>query len=150
MPLVVRFERPSFGIEEAREIARERFGLEGRVEELPSERDRNFRIEAAGGARFVLKLAHSDESPQILDLQHRALERIAERAPFLRLPRLLRSRAGAEVETVRSSEGTSHLARVLTWVDGPEWAKVSPHTPELLRSLGRAIGGMDRALAKLK
>ncbi len=147
---MVRFERPSFGIEEAREIARERFGLEGQIVELPSERDRNFRVEAAGGARFVLKLAHSDESPQILDLQHRALERIAERAPFLTVPRVLRSRAGAEVETVRSSEGTTHLARVLTWVDGAEWAKVSPHTPELLRSLGRAVGGIDRALDGLQ
>ena len=65
--------------------------------ELPSERDRNFRIRTAGGEQFVLKFAHADESPEILDLQHRALERIAERAPALQMPRLVPSRAGAEV-----------------------------------------------------
>jgi 4-aminobutyrate aminotransferase-like enzyme/Ser/Thr protein kinase RdoA (MazF antagonist) len=95
----------------------------------------------------VLKLAHADESPRILDLQHRALERIAERAPALTLPRLVRSRAGAELETVRAADGTMHLARVLTWVPGLEWAAVSPHSPELLRSLGQAMGLLDRALA---
>ncbi|HEV8600579.1 MAG TPA: aminotransferase class III-fold pyridoxal phosphate-dependent enzyme [Gemmatimonadales bacterium] len=143
---MVRFERPSFGLEEAREIARERFGLAGQLVELPSERDRNFRITTAEGERFVLKLAHAEESPQVLDLQHRALEQIAERAPALTLPRLVRSQSGAELETVRSSEGTPHLARVFSWVEGPEWARVAPHSPELLRSLGQTIGGLDRAL----
>jgi 4-aminobutyrate aminotransferase-like enzyme/Ser/Thr protein kinase RdoA (MazF antagonist) len=143
---VVRFERPVFGVEQAKQVARERFGLEGELSELPSERDRNFCITTRDGARFVLKLAHAEESPQILELEQRALERIAERAPELSMPRLLRSRRGAEVETVPASDGTPHLTRVLTWVPGRELAALSPHTPELLRSLGRAIGMLDRAL----
>ncbi len=35
---------------------------------------------------------------------------------------------------------------MLTWVPGREWASVSPHTPELLQSLGRTMARMDRAL----
>src|SRR6185369_10823335 len=100
----------------------------------------------SAGDRFVLKIAHAEETEATLDLQHRALERIAEREPTLALPRLLRSRAGRELETVSAEDGTVHLARVLTWVPGREWARTAPHTPELLTSLGRTVARIDRAL----
>lgn len=145
-PFAVRFHRPAFGVHAAEEVARELFGLAGTIRELASERDRNFRIDTPDGRRFVLKISHAEESPDILDLQHRALERLAERAPDLVLPRVVPSPAGREIETVRSSEGVSHLARVLTWVAGREWAEVAPHTPELLRSLGTMLGALDRGL----
>ncbi|HEV8612272.1 MAG TPA: aminotransferase class III-fold pyridoxal phosphate-dependent enzyme [Gemmatimonadales bacterium] len=145
-PLSVRFARPRFDAERVGELARERFGLRGTLDELPSERDRNFRITTPADERYVLKLAHADESPEILDLQHRALERIAARAPQLTMPRLVCSLGGQEAETVRSDSGIPHLARVLTWVPGREWARCSPHTPELLGSLGRTLGAIDRAL----
>jgi 4-aminobutyrate aminotransferase-like enzyme/Ser/Thr protein kinase RdoA (MazF antagonist) len=144
-PLAVRFQRPGFGVHAAEQVARELFGLAGTTRELPSERDRNFLIEADHG-RFVLKISHTDESPDILDLQHRALERLAERAPELTLPRTVPSTAGREIETVRSGDGSSHLARVLTWVPGLEWAEASPHGPGLLRGLGRMLGILDRGL----
>jgi 4-aminobutyrate aminotransferase-like enzyme/Ser/Thr protein kinase RdoA (MazF antagonist) len=145
-PLTVRFRRPAFGVHAADEIAREVFGLSGTIRELPSERDRNFLIASTDGRSVVLKISHADESPEIIDLQHRALELLAERAPTLALPRVIPSAARRETETVHSSEGTSHIARVLTWVPGREWAEVSPHTPELLHSLGRMLGMLDRGL----
>lgn len=145
-PLAVRFRRPAFGVHAADEIARELYGLTGTIQELPSERDRNFLIKAPDGNRFVFKIAHADESPEILDLQHRALERLAERAPELALPRVVPSAAGRDIESIRGSDGTVHLARVFTWVTGQELAEVSLHTPELLQSLGRVLGTLDRGL----
>ncbi|HEV8149554.1 MAG TPA: phosphotransferase, partial [Gemmatimonadales bacterium] len=130
--LAVRFQRPRIGTAEAAELALERFGLRGVLDELPSERDRNFRITTPAGERYVLKLAHADESPEILDLQHRALERIAARAPQLTMPRLVRSLGGQEADIAHADSGIPHLARVLTWVPGREWARCSPQTPELL------------------
>jgi len=147
--LTVRFRRPAFGVHAADEIARDLFGLSGTIRELPSERDRNFFIAGPDGRSVVLKISHADESPEIIDLQHRALERLAERSPTLALPRVIPSVARRETETVHSSDGTPHIARVLTWVPGREWAEVSPHTPELLHSLGRMLGILDRGLQGL-
>jgi len=144
--LAVRFQRPAIGVQEAERIALRHFGLQGAIEELPSERDRNFLISSAHGDRFVLKISHSDEAPEILDLQHRALGHIAERAPGLAMPEVFRALSGRDIETIPSAGGTSHLARVLRWVPGRELAAVSPHTSELLRSFGAVLGTLDHAL----
>ncbi len=145
--MAVTFQRLPFGMEDAARVARECFDLEGTLLELTSERDRNFLITTSAGDHFVLKIAHADESPAILDLQHRALAQIAQRAPELAMPRAVRSAAGHEVESIIAPDGASHLVRVLTWVPGTVWADVSPHTPELLRSLGAVMGKLDGALA---
>ena len=44
---------PRFGLEEARELARERFGLDGVASELGSHQDQNALIDGPSG-RFVL------------------------------------------------------------------------------------------------
>ena len=144
--LAVRFQRPAVGVHEAEQIAWEHFGLQGTIEELPSERDRNFLIATSEGRRLVLKVAHADESAGILDLQHKALRHIADRAPALTMPAVVLSKGGRDVETILSLAGTSHLVRVLTWVPGRELASVRPHTSPLLRSLGEVLGLLDRAL----
>ena len=144
--LAIRFPRPALDRSDAAEVLRGRYGVSGELRELPSERDRNFLVATASGERFVLKLAHADESAAILELQHRALQRLAERAPELEMPRVIRSSTGNEIEPIRARDGTAHLARLLSWIPGREWAEVSPHTPELRRSLGRALGAFDRAL----
>ena len=144
--VTVRFRRPAFGVPAAEETARQLFGLAGTLREMPSERDQNFLITTARGDRFVLKISHADELPEIIDLQHRALARLAEREPRVALPRVVLSAAGREIETLPGKDGAAHMARVLTWVHGSEWARVSPHTPELLRSLGSMMGALDRGL----
>ena len=144
--VAVRFRRPVVGLEDAVRLAQQHFGLTGACRELPSERDRNFRITSAGGERVVLKIAHADDTAAVLDLQHRALERIAERAPMLSMPRVVPSRGGREMEQIEAGDGAAHLARVLTWVPGRPWAEVSPHSAELLQSLGSVLGILDRAL----
>jgi len=146
MPLAVSFHRPRFDLDRATAVARDQFGLAGSLEELPGERDRNYRITTRAGDCFVLKLAHADDPLEVLELQHRALERIAERAPALAMPRVRRSLRSREVERVQAEDGTEHLARVLSWVPGKAWAEVTPHTGELLRSLGQTLGTLDRAL----
>ena len=46
-----------------RELARERYGIEGDMKPLTGERDRNYRLErAADGARFMLKISHPAET----------------------------------------------------------------------------------------
>src|SRR5208283_2434382 len=114
-------------------LACELYSLEVAAAELPSERDRNFQLRDAAGAQYVLKVANSQESLEVLDLQNQALAWLAGRVPDLAWPRLVPSRAG------RAIEERGNFIRLLTWVDGVCLANVRPRTPRLLASLGRAL-----------
>ena len=75
--------RPNFSQEQAVQIAERCFDISAtRADLLPSDRDQNFALlDEGGGRRYVLKLSHSGEDPQILDLQNRMLEHLT-RAGF--------------------------------------------------------------------
>jgi 4-aminobutyrate aminotransferase-like enzyme/Ser/Thr protein kinase RdoA (MazF antagonist) len=121
-------------------LAEELYSLEVTASELPSERDRNFQLRDAAGAQYVLKIANSQESLEVLELQNQALVWLADHVPDLAWPRLVPSRAG------RMIEERGNFIRLLTWIDGVCLAHVRPRTPRLLSSLGRALAQTDSAL----
>ncbi|MGO9262773.1 MAG: aminotransferase class III-fold pyridoxal phosphate-dependent enzyme [Bryobacteraceae bacterium] len=133
---------PSFSAADAVRLARDLYALAAEAEALPSERDQNFLLRDIDGGRFVLKIANSAESRDFLDLQNRAIEHLATAGTGLHFPRLIHDSSGAEI----ASTGP-HAVRLFTWVEGVPMASVQPHSPELLASLGRALGEIDRALA---
>ena len=67
---------PRFALEEARELARERFGVDGAASELGSHQDQNALIDGPSG-RFVLKIANAAFGEAELDLQNRAMVHLA-------------------------------------------------------------------------
>ena len=125
---------------DASALARELYGLAAEATELPSERDQNFRLCDASGAQFVLKIANSQESADVLDLQNQALSFLANSVASLEWPRVVASRHG------RTIEDAGHLLRLLTWIDGVCLADVQPYRAELLSSLGAALARVDSAL----
>jgi 4-aminobutyrate aminotransferase-like enzyme/Ser/Thr protein kinase RdoA (MazF antagonist) len=127
---------PRFSAADAVRIASEHFGVRAAAEPLPSERDQNFLLEWSGGSG-VLKIANSGERREVLEYQNALIRRLAERCPGLRFPQIV-----GEIAAVGP-----YLARLLSWVDGTPLARVAPHTPELLASLGRALAQIGRALA---
>jgi 4-aminobutyrate aminotransferase-like enzyme/Ser/Thr protein kinase RdoA (MazF antagonist) len=138
-PLVQR--APRFSTEDAVRLALDIYGLHATAGPLPSERDQNFRLRDAGGAQYVLKIANAEERREILDLQNRALQHLADSSTSLVWPRVIVSRNGEEI-----AECDAHFVRLLTWVDGVCLAEVQPHSPELLASLGAALAVTDHAL----
>ena len=74
-------DRPRFSPEDAASVAREFFGLEARAEELPSERDRNFKLTSGEGRSFVLKIAHHLAPISSLDLQNQAMDIVESMTP---------------------------------------------------------------------
>jgi Ser/Thr protein kinase RdoA (MazF antagonist) len=146
MALTTSWARPVLEPAVARTVARDLFGLDGAIEELPSERDRNFRLTLPGGERYVLKVAHTAEPRDILTFQHQALARIAERAPDLGVPRVRHSLAGNDIEEVTLPDGSMHLVRMLSWLSGQTLAQCPFQPPALLRSLGTLLGRLDAAL----
>ena len=156
---------------EAVELARELYGLKVTAKSLPGEYDDNFHLmplsevagaqprvavpransfhtdNEAGGAGFVLKVMHPAREPSFIDMQCRALQHLAQRAPQLTLPRVRLNRNGEAFAEITTADGTQRLAWLLTYVPGTMLVKALPHSPELLESLGRFLGEMDAALA---
>lgn len=131
-------------LDRAAEIARRLYGLTGRLRSLPGESDRNFRLDADGGGRYVVKLHAPGTDPAELDLQDAALLHLASHAGAPPAPRMIPILDGPRSTTVSWHDGP-RTVRVLTWMDGRPWAEVEP-TLARLRDLGRHVAGIDRAL----
>ncbi len=142
--------RPSFSTADATRLAAERYGVEGSARELPSERDQNFLLTLNAGESFVLKIHNLGEDATVVDLQNRALKRLAAADTGFRFPEVLPSNRGREVESVRRAEGGEFLVRLLRFVEGEPLARVRPHDPQLLRQAGRFLGIVDRELSELQ
>jgi 4-aminobutyrate aminotransferase-like enzyme/Ser/Thr protein kinase RdoA (MazF antagonist) len=132
---------------EAVRVAREIFSLEVSAKSLPGEYDDNFHLMSADGREFVLKIMHPAREQSFVEMQCQALQDLAHRASHLALPRVCQAPGGQAFATASLSDGTERLLWLLTYVHGTVLAKVNPHTPELLRSLGSFLGEMDAALA---
>ena len=75
-------------LDEAVRLARDIYSLEVSARSLPGEYDNNFQVTTTGGGSFVLKVMHAGREGSFLDLQCRALQHLADRAPEIVLPRV--------------------------------------------------------------
>src|SRR5580698_151044 len=132
---------------EAARLAREIFGLDVSAKSRPGEYDDNFHLISTEGREFVLKVMHPAREQSFVEMQCRALQHLAKRAPNLALPRVCATPNGEVFTTATLSDGTKRILWLLTYVPGTVLAKVNPHSPELLCSLGEYLGEMDAALA---
>jgi 4-aminobutyrate aminotransferase-like enzyme/Ser/Thr protein kinase RdoA (MazF antagonist) len=131
---------------EAARLAHEIFGLEASARSLPGEYDDNFHLTAKDGHGYVLKVMHAGRERSFIDMQCRALQHLARRAPHLAVPRVCPTRSGEAFQNVAVADGSERLVWLLTFLPGTVLAEVRPHEPELLESLGRLLGEMDAAL----
>ena len=139
--------RPNFSREEARDLLRRLYGLDGESQELPSERDQNFHVWSAGGTDHVLKISNAAEKKEFLDFQNDVLVHISKKNPSLAVPRVSAQVSGGLLSPVRRDTGQEHYVRLLSFLPGRFLAEVKPHRPELLKDLGRFLGELDKALA---
>jgi 4-aminobutyrate aminotransferase-like enzyme/Ser/Thr protein kinase RdoA (MazF antagonist) len=134
-------DAPSFEPSQAVRLAANLYGLAAAAEPLPSERDQNFLLILSDGRKFVLKIANAAEARTALDLQNRAMDHLAGSEEPLPCPRLIRSLAGREIESVIDrSGGIIHFVRLVTYSEGVPLGTVNPRTPDLLADLGRTMG----------
>lgn len=138
-------EPPQIGEAEARDLARDLFGVTGRVAKLASERDANFHVAAEGGPGFVLKVGNAAEDPAITEFQTRALRHIAARAPGLPVPLVHRSRDGADEARHTIAAGSLHVVRLLTYLPGEPQHRTLP-SPAQASGLGRCLAALGCAL----
>jgi 4-aminobutyrate aminotransferase-like enzyme/Ser/Thr protein kinase RdoA (MazF antagonist) len=150
---------------EAVQLAQELYRIGVTAKSLPGEYDDNFHLIrndgpaalAAGATEavsthlnassFVLKVMHPAREHSLIDLQCRALQHLAERAPQIHLPRVCPAGSGELFTQVNAADGTQRLVWLLTYVPGKMLIEARPHSDELLASLGRLLGEIDVALA---
>jgi 4-aminobutyrate aminotransferase-like enzyme/Ser/Thr protein kinase RdoA (MazF antagonist) len=142
---------PRFSEQDAVRMALELFGLEVSARQLPSERDQNFRLTASDDRAYVLKLANSTESREVLDFQNQAMIHLAGKRNLFDqsttvVPDVLSTTGGEQITSVKDADGTIHFVRLLTYLPGKPLALVKPHDAGLLASLGRFFGTIDQAL----
>jgi 4-aminobutyrate aminotransferase-like enzyme/Ser/Thr protein kinase RdoA (MazF antagonist) len=156
MLLEERVARPTTEVEAA-DLARDLYGLAVTAKSLPGEYDDNFHLttlldnppdtQDGDAAGFVLKVMHPARERPFIDMQCRALQHLARRAPQLTLPRVRLNRNGETFAAITATDGSQRLVWLLSYVPGTMLAKARPHSPELLQSLGHFLGQMDAALA---
>src|SRR5271163_2275223 len=138
---------PSFTASEALALADREFGIVGRISALPSERDQNFLIADAAGGKFVLKIANSNDAPELLDLQNQAMRHVGRALADCRVQEVIASRAGLDLRQIHNARtATRHCVRVLTWIDGEVLAKCASRGPALFESIGTNMAKIDAAL----
>jgi len=143
---VVASAPPSFTLQQAVDIARNDYGLSATAAVLVSERDQNFRLTLPDGRRLVLKIANSLEDPLVTDFQIQALLHIQAKADaLLNTPTVLRATSG-EYSVMLESEGRSHIARVVSYLEGKPLGGTVPDA-HLARDMGRYLARLGRALS---
>jgi hydroxylysine kinase len=120
--------------------AKRHWGITGTLLPLTSERDQNHRLDGPEGS-FTLKLANPAEPADLTAFQTLALLHVADHAPGLPIPRVMRARDGRSIVTTPRG-----ALRLLSWLPGTPLAHL-PSTPALAASIGSALGRLDGALA---
>ncbi|MER1996203.1 MAG: aminotransferase [Arthrobacter sp.] len=140
--------RPAVSADDAVHLAAEFYGVEtAQVKELGSQQDRNFRLTAADGARWLLKISNPAFTRTEIEAQNAAMERLTAAGFATPLPQP--SVNGELVETAML-DGQEHCLRLLTYVEGTPVID-RPHLGPALRSaLGNWLGRTSTALANLE
>ncbi len=129
--------RPRITDDQAAALARSQFGVEAHALALPSDRDVNYRLEGTEGPVGVLKISNSKESMAFLDLQARAMQRLAD--------------AGLPVASVLGSDriqadGETHATRLVSWLRGEPLGTAQPVTRGMMRDVGLLLARVGREL----
>jgi 4-aminobutyrate aminotransferase-like enzyme/Ser/Thr protein kinase RdoA (MazF antagonist) len=130
------------------ELLEREYGLTGSLTRLPGEA-LNYRLAAADGRRFVVKVMDPATSADALDLEFQIVERARQAALPLHLPRFVTTITG-HASAAWPAAGAGTRARVLAFVPGVAWCD-RPGAPAgaarpLLRHLGDVLGALDTAM----
>jgi len=136
---------PAFGEEAARRILRDGFGVTGALTALAGERDQNFRVDTAGGQRFLFKISNPADTRPVLDMQTAALRHIERVDPGLPVMRVIRGTAGEPWAEVPGPDGRAYPVRLFTFLPGRTMAAADLTIPAI-RSVGRTTARLGRAL----
>jgi hydroxylysine kinase len=136
---------PPLPLERAASLVRDCYGLDTRAARLTGERDENFRMSAADGREFVLKVAHPAERGEVSGFTTAALLHLERENPALPCPRVVRDRTGRTHVRFADARGVERTARLLTYLPGQPLISIAG-SAGVRAACGRLGGRLTRAL----
>jgi len=143
-PDVLSADPPRLSRDDAREVARGTFGVEGSASALVSERDQNFLVTEPAGSAWILKISNAAEDPAVVEMEVAAIEHVARVDPALPVPVARRAREGGPVASVTVG-GAPHLVRLLPALPGANRAPTDLGM-EAVREIGTVVARLGLAL----
>jgi 4-aminobutyrate aminotransferase-like enzyme/Ser/Thr protein kinase RdoA (MazF antagonist) len=133
------------------------YGISGTLTRLAGENE-NYLIQTETGKRFVLKLADSDTTSGMIEIEYLAVERLIEAglgAGFdqerdanltLGLPRVIPTRTGKIEALFLTDKGQPLRGRLLEFVRGQAWCDRLPAAAHRFEALGQTIARINLAM----
>lgn len=147
-------------VDEARQLLKGHFGVDGEVKPLPGEVDSNFKITTNKGD-FLLKISRAGTDEKFLFFQQNILKYLEQRKIYsgiydeekqkvieyvFETPLLFENpKQQFLIKTQRRNGEKIHL-RLLGWIDGKLWSDLHYYDENLLYSLGSAAGSLTASL----
>ncbi len=124
-------------------VVAELFGLAATASELGSQQDRNFRVDTVDSA-FVLKVFHAATPSDVVDDQLAAMRLLS--AAGIPAPQPVSGRDGRVRQTVTAADGETHIAVLLSYLEGTQLVDLPRISRRLARALAALAGRACRAL----
>jgi 4-aminobutyrate aminotransferase-like enzyme/Ser/Thr protein kinase RdoA (MazF antagonist) len=142
------YKNPSFSEEDVKEFSKQLYGIDASasIEPLDSEVDQNFLLKDNKNRKFVFKIANILEKKSFIEAQNQAMQHISERSYLVKCSSVIPTLEGVPIPTITGPAGESHLVRLLDYLPGTFFAHIPVHSSQLLKSLGKFLGLMDKAL----
>jgi 4-aminobutyrate aminotransferase-like enzyme/Ser/Thr protein kinase RdoA (MazF antagonist) len=135
---------PSISRETAAGIAATWLSAPLEVKRLDSYLDANFLLSSADGNQYVLKIAHESEPLEALQQQSTLMHCLGDHFPG-KVPKLI-----GGIRTLEGDDGRRHLARLVTFLDGPLLAETLDLADSTTwASLGSFLAKIDSKLVAL-
>jgi len=135
---------PDFSPAQLNALAQTHFGINGKVTPLVGERDQNAHLQTTDARNYTIKIANSQESLALLELQNAAMAHTAKSG--VRVPTALPGVSNQHIVFVSGASAPSrHAMRVLNYLEGDLFSSAA-NTTELLASLGEFLGRVSVAL----
>lgn len=134
--------RPNLDDSTIQRIVHDQFGFDVDVSTLPSERDQNVKLMSKDGKRFVLKIAHPDESLDWLSFENRLFQLLNRSEGENVFPNVFPNKEG-ELIFRTEYEGRQFWTRLISFLDGTLFSESTERSTELYFDIGGRIGEMD-------
>ena len=138
---------PRLSLGDAQQAASAWFSDAVDLECLDSERDQNFLATNKKQQQYVLKIANSKESFDVLDFQNQALNHLLKSSPSLLLPRVCQDLSGKEISSIVVNNN-KHYVRLLSFIKGVplEDSANQTHPDVLHRMMGEFLAKLGKGL----
>jgi Ser/Thr protein kinase RdoA (MazF antagonist) len=140
-----RFSSVKITSNQASDIAKTFYKIEGKISPLNGWEDFNFKIETESGS-FVLKVSRPDENIEYVKYQYKILDYISNNTVQIISPKVFPNINGEFLSQYTDKNGNLRIVRLLSWIDGLLWTNIDSIDDNLLFSLGQQAGKLTNAL----